>query len=268
MLKPSKNLLAAFMPNIKTQKIDSFKSFVNHFACMIPLLQNLPNATFFIKDAEAKYVLVNDNLAKRCQKPSHIILGKTAAQVFNSELGQAYTAQDFQVMKKVQGIFSQLELHSYQKGNIGWCLTTKIPLVLTAQSNGPPEKAVGLIGISIDLHAKKNNQLADKGLAVQLLPAIQLIETHYQNAIKIKDLAQLTPWSLSQFERHFKAAFQMTPKQYIQQKRFEVATQLLLSGQKVTEVALACGYTDHSAFSRKFKELTGMTPSQFRQLYR
>ena len=36
----------------------------------------------------------------------------------------------------------------------------------------------------------------------------------------------------------------------------------------ITEIALRCGYTDHSAFSRQFKALTGLSPSQYRETHR
>ncbi|MGA9096636.1 MAG: helix-turn-helix domain-containing protein, partial [Pseudomonas alloputida] len=43
------------------------------------------------------------------------------------------------------------------------------------------------------------------------------------------------------------------------------AHRLLHSELPITEVAMRCGYTDHSAFSRQFKQLTGFTPRQYRQ---
>jgi AraC-like DNA-binding protein len=39
---------------------------------------------------------------------------------------------------------------------------------------------------------------------------------------------------------------------------------LLHTDLPITEIALRCGYTDHSAFSRQFRALTSLSPSQFR----
>jgi AraC-like DNA-binding protein len=37
------------------------------------------------------------------------------------------------------------------------------------------------------------------------------------------------------------------------------------SQKSVAEIAHACGFYDHSAFTRAFRAATGMTPTQFRQ---
>ena len=42
------------------------------------------------------------------------------------------------------------------------------------------------------------------------------------------------------------------------------ATELLAGDLPITDIALQCGYTDHSAFSRQFKAMTGSTPRDFR----
>ncbi|MNR53209.1 Melibiose operon regulatory protein [compost metagenome] len=74
---------------------------------------------------------------------------------------------------------------------------------------------------------------------------------------------------MAQLERHCKRVFQLTPRQMIHKARLEEASRLLLeTEQPITEIALRCGYTDHSAFSRQFRALTGLSPSQYRDSQR
>ncbi|MNF97030.1 HTH-type transcriptional regulator ChbR [compost metagenome] len=70
---------------------------------------------------------------------------------------------------------------------------------------------------------------------------------------------------MAQLERHCKRIFQLTPRQMIHKARLEEASRLLQDlDLPITDIALRCGYTDHSAFSRQFRALTGLSPSQYR----
>ena len=91
------------------------------------------------------------------------------------------------------------------------------------------------------------------------------IREHYSEAIRLDDLTRIASLSTAQLERYCKRIFHLTPRQMIHKVRLEHASQLLLTEEPITEVALQCGYTDHSAFSRQFKALTGLSPRQFRQ---
>ena len=71
------------------------------------------------------------------------------------------------------------------------------------------------------------------------------------------------------FARLIKRIFRLTPSQLIAQRRLAAASRLLLeSGRTVAEIALACGFYDHSAFTRAFHAATGSTPTQFRAEHR
>ncbi len=48
--------------------------------------------------------------------------------------------------------------------------------------------------------------------------------------------------------------------------RIEKAKQLLSeTALSLTEIASACGYTSESYFMRQFKQISGLTPSQYRE---
>ena len=59
--------------------------------------------------------------------------------------------------------------------------------------------------------------------------------------------------------------FQVTPKQLLMKRRIDKACQMLEeTAATISDVAAACGYADHSAFSRQFRAATHLTPLQYR----
>ncbi|WP_372874367.1 helix-turn-helix domain-containing protein [Pseudomonas sp.] len=224
-----------------------------------PLLDAMPGVVFFIKDSAARYVLVNRTLCQRCAvNRHHELLGRTAEQVFPSRFGPLYTEQDRRVLQGGGPLSDQLELHLYPGRQPGWCLTHKLAL------RDPQGVIIGMAGISYDLQAPQASHPA-----YQKLAAVDAhIREHYAQPISLKDLTAIAGLSVAQLERHCKRIFQLTPRQMIHKARLGAASQLLADHLPITDIALRCGYTDHSAFSRQFKALTGLSPSQYRQRLR
>ncbi|MDB6145040.1 MAG: helix-turn-helix domain protein [Pseudomonas sp.] len=221
-----------------------------------PLFDAMPGVVFFIKDVQARYVLVNQTLAQRCGvKDKNELLGRTAAEVFPANLGPFYTEQDLLVLGGGNPLSDQLELHLYPGRQPGWCLTQKLALYDAAG------QVIGMAGISDDLQAAHSTHPGYEKLA-----AVDAhIRTHFDRAISLADLTAIADMSVAQLERQCKRIFQLTPRQMIHKARLGAASQLLTGELPITDIALRCGYTDHSAFSRQFKALTGLSPSQYRQ---
>ena len=220
-----------------------------------PLLDAMPGVVFFIKDPQARYVLVNQTLAQRCGvKSKDALLGRTAEDVFPTRFGPHYTEQDRRVLEGGDPLNDQLELHLYPGRQAGWCLTHKLAL------RDERQRVIGMAGISYDLQAPQSSHPA-----YQKLAAVDAhIREHYAQPISLGELTAIAGLSVAQLERHCKRIFQLTPRQMIHKARLGAASQLLAGDLPITEIALSCGYTDHSAFSRQFKALTGLSPSQYR----
>lgn len=104
--------------------------------------------------------------------------------------------------------------------------------------------------------------IADSRLA-HLARAIQWIRDHYEQPLRIADIAAIAAMSPSSFHRHFLALTSMTPLQYQQQLRLNEARMRLLSGDhEVAAVGHSVGYSSPSQFSREYRRMFGAAPSQ------
>lgn len=71
------------------------------------------------------------------------------------------------------------------------------------------------------------------------------------------------------FVRAFRSKTGITPIQYLNRLRVDVAKQKLQSGaQAVTEIAFDVGFADLSTFNKAFKRHAGMSPTQYRNIFR
>ncbi|HEV3284970.1 MAG TPA: AraC family transcriptional regulator [Solirubrobacteraceae bacterium] len=104
--------------------------------------------------------------------------------------------------------------------------------------------------------------LADSRLA-HLARAIRWIRGHYNETLRVEELAALATMSVSSFHRHFRAVTSMTPIQYQKQIRLrEARARLLAEPGDVTGVGFAVGYDSPSQFSREYRRMFGVPPSR------
>lgn len=221
------------------------------------LFDHVPEVVFFLKDLAGRYVAMNATLVERCGRGTkRELLGRTVHDVFPAELANSYAFQDAAVMRSGRALVDRLELHWYPHRRAGWCLTTKVPLRDAAGTT------VGLAGISRDLRTPGDATSIPKSLA----GALAHLEEHYSEGITPVSLAEHAGLSATRFARLIKRIFRVTPSQLIANTRLAASAQLLdETKDSVAQIALACGFYDHSAFTRAFKAATGRTPTEFRQ---
>jgi AraC-like DNA-binding protein len=220
------------------------------------LFDQLGDLVFFIKNNRGEYVVVNRTLVERCgRRNKDDLIGRRADEIFPPPLGITYRAQDERVLRAGEAVLNQLELHFYPSGGRGWCLTNKLPL------RNRRGRVAGLIGISKDLHAANEGSEDYSPVA----RAIQHIQMHYDEPLRVRDIAARSGFSEYQFEQRIRKIFQLTPGQLIQQTRMEAALRRLRETvDPIATIALDCGYSDQSAFTRQFRQTIGLSPTQYR----
>ncbi len=98
---------------------------------------------------------------------------------------------------------------------------------------------------------------------------LQAIQDNYSDSnFNISNLADTLHLSLSYLSTVFKTSTQQNISSYLSSKRLERAQELLRDASiPIKDVCFSSGYDDPRYFAKFFKKHTGMTPSEFRNLY-
>lgn len=93
--------------------------------------------------------------------------------------------------------------------------------------------------------------------------AIHYMEDHLLEEISYTDVAEQVYLSVFHFQRIFSLITDVTPGEYIRNRRLSMAGQeITLSNVKVIDLAYKYGYDSPESFSKAFRRFHGITPSQ------
>ena len=118
--------------------------------------------------------------------------------------------------------------------------------------------------------ARMNNKVSDKvrqrsGGVSQMTVALHHIGKHYAEDLTIGDLAAISHMSETHFRRVFQRTMNMTPSDYLNLVRVQMACEhMKKSGDSMEMVAEKSGFQSVSTFNRNFKKILGITPYQWK----
>lgn len=107
-------------------------------------------------------------------------------------------------------------------------------------------------------------EVSEQQYAIQ--PAINYLEVHYKEKIRVEKLASLCLLSVSRFQGLFKEIMGVSPIVYKNQILIQHVQQALLINKKQTLECIATefGFESSIYMCRLYKQITGMTPSESR----
>ncbi len=105
--------------------------------------------------------------------------------------------------------------------------------------------------------------------AMHVKPARDFIEAHYRGPLSVADVAKAVHLSESRLSHLFKEHTGVTVVDYLTEVRIARAKELLLgTAESCTKICFDVGYNSQSYFARRFKEIVGITPKEFRETNR
>lgn len=94
------------------------------------------------------------------------------------------------------------------------------------------------------------------------------IESNIFKRFSVKDVADHMNIGYEKFRKIFTNHFGVGPGLYMIQQRIHMAQKMLADNNlSIKEIALELGYSDAYAFSKQFKNLMGISPSEFKKRY-
>ncbi|MEM7808984.1 MAG: AraC family transcriptional regulator [Planctomycetota bacterium] len=101
----------------------------------------------------------------------------------------------------------------------------------------------------------------------RLIPAMQFMQENYAGDASLQRIAKTVHLSPFHFHRRFTDLLGITPKHYLFDCQIaESKRQLAARTKDLKQIAADCGFAHQSHFTSRFKQATGLTPTQWRRL--
>ncbi|UCH36630.1 MAG: AraC family transcriptional regulator [Armatimonadota bacterium] len=108
-----------------------------------------------------------------------------------------------------------------------------------------------------------------KAYKERMLRVLVYIQQHLDDELSLEELAGVACFSPYHFHRIFRGMLGESVGEHIRRLRLErAASQLKRSDKPIIKIALEAGYETHEAFSRAFKAMESVSPSEFRSCSR
>ncbi len=114
--------------------------------------------------------------------------------------------------------------------------------------------------------SSNNAQVYEDIIFEKLKHSLQYIKENYADNIAIDTMAAVSNYSVSHFSKLFKQLTGASFTQYLKNYRLESAANRLRNEKAtISDIALSCGFSNLSYFTRAFYKKYNMTPSQYRR---
>jgi AraC family transcriptional regulator len=129
------------------------------------------------------------------------------------------------------------------------------------------EQAMAVALVNGHAAGKRPVQIYRGGLGPARLRRIkELVDAKMGDDLSLDEMAQSIGLSAAHFARMFRKSTGETPHQFVLRQRVERATAMLRAPDaRVLDVAVACGFKTQQHFAQVFRDVCGVSPTEYRQ---
>lgn len=155
---------------------------------------------------------------------------------------------------------------NYENGLPTW-LALRLYREFQHQDSATPLMLEGLLLELLAQMARNETNHQEKYSPLWLRQARDFLHAHFTESLAVETVAAAVDVHPAHLIRTFRQHHDCTIGDYVRRLRVEYASHLLSASEMpLAQIALDAGFADQSHFSRTFKNLTGMTPTEFQKL--
>lgn len=150
-----------------------------------------------------------------------------------------------------------------------------VAFLVERQEDGTEESLLGPTGSDSaeqpdSFAIKQSYQRETRSLTIKrdarVQAVVEYLVAHPTQPLNISYLCDIAQMSSSSLRRHFKEHTGKTPGDFMKELRVMVAARkLLVTNERISGIAYELGFTNQNYFSRMFKQVFGVSPSQYRK---
>jgi AraC-like DNA-binding protein len=226
---------------------------------LLEAFNQVPGLLYFVKDAQSRLMAISREAVVRMGFQSEEeIIGRALHEYLPRDLADKYLADERAVVRRGKPLRNIVEIYYNERGICDSLITDKYPL---RDARG---RIVGLIG-TVQTFEGRLKLLAHIGPVGK---AADFIRAHLGEPVMLADIARHSGFSERQLQRLFLRVFGITMRQFVIRSRVQAAIrELIHSNRTISEIACLFGFSDQSAFTNQFRDVTGMPPGIYRKRY-
>jgi AraC family transcriptional regulator len=155
---------------------------------------------------------------------------------------------------------------NYENGLPTW-LALRLYREFQHQDSATPLMMEGMLLELLAQMARNQINSPEKHCPLWLRQARDFLHAHFTESLSVEAVAATVDMHPAHLIRTFRQYYGCTLGDYVRRLRVEYASHLLSASEMpLSQIALETGFADQSHFSRTFKSLTGMTPTEFQKV--